>query len=106
MERRLLGKKDSLERKTLWKEDSWERKTLGKERLFGKKEISKEIKTQVYQKILRLSLIYGSEPWMLSKRNKSKVKAMEMRFLKSIKGITRRDNQKHSSSGRTKYSVD
>ena len=28
---------------------------------------------------------------MLSERNKSKVKAMEMRFLRRIKGITRRD---------------
>ena len=46
---------------------------------------------QVYHKVVRPSLIYGSETWTLSDKNKSKVKAKEMRFLRRIKGITRRD---------------
>ena len=48
---------------------------------FGRKEIPKEIKTQVYEKVVRPSLIYGSESWTLNERNRSKAKAMEMRFL-------------------------
>ena len=58
---------------------------------FRRKEIPKEIKTRVYQKVVRPSLIYGSESWMLSEMNYSKVKEMEMRFLRRIKGITRMD---------------
>ena len=73
-----------------------------KSTFFGRKEIPKEIKTQVYQKVVRPSLIYESESWALSERNKSKVKAMEMRFFGRIKGITRRGK----TSGRTKYSAD
>ena len=61
-----------------------------KSTFFGRKEIAKEIKTQVYQKV-RPSPIYGSESWTLSERNKRKVKATEMRFLRRIKAITRRD---------------
>ena len=52
-----------------------------KSTLFGTKEIPKEIKTQIYQKAERPSLIYGSKSW-----NKRKVKAMEMRFLRRQKG--------------------
>lgn len=63
---------------------------------FGKKEIPKEIKTQVYQKVIRPSLTYGSESWVLTKRNKSRIKAAEMRFLRKIQGITREDRIRNS----------
>ena len=56
-----------------------------KSTFFGRKEIPEEIKTQVYQKVVRPSLIYGSESRTLSERNKNKVKAMEMKFLGRIK---------------------
>jgi hypothetical protein len=56
------------------------------------KEIPKEIKTQVYQKVVRPSVVYGSESWTLTKNNKSKIVASVIRFLKRIQDITRRDN--------------
>jgi hypothetical protein len=54
--------------------------------------VPKEIKTQVYQKVVRPSIIYGSEFWTLTKNNKTKIDTTEMRFLGIlvIKGITRR----------------
>ena len=62
-----------------------------KSTFYGRKEIPKEIKTQMYRQVVRSSLINGSELWTLNERNKSKVKAMEIRFIRRIKGITRRD---------------
>jgi hypothetical protein len=35
--------------------------------------------------------MYGSESWTLTKNNKSKIVTTEMRFLRRIKEITRRD---------------
>ena len=68
-----------------------------KSTLFGRKEIPTKIKTQVYEKVVRPSLISGrSESWTLNKRNKNKVKAMEMRFPKRTKGITRRDRNRNT----------
>ena len=52
---------------------------------FGRKEILKKIKTQVYQRVVKPSLIYGSESW-----TQSKVKTMVIWFLRK-KGIITRD---------------
>jgi hypothetical protein len=54
--------------------------------------VPKEIKTQVYQKVVRPSVVYDSESWTLTKNNKTKIDTTEMRFLGIlvIKGITRR----------------
>jgi hypothetical protein len=63
----------------------------------GKKEVPKEIKTQVYQKVVRLSIVYGSESWTLTKNNKSKIVATKIRFLRRRKGITRRDRVRNET---------
>jgi hypothetical protein len=35
--------------------------------------VPKEIKTQAYQKVVRPSIVYGSESWTLTKNNKTKI---------------------------------
>ena len=45
----------------------------------------------IYTTILRPILTYGCEAWMLTVAAKSKVQAAEMRVLRLIKGVTRRD---------------
>lgn len=59
---------------------------LLKERL-----IPSRVKVIIYKTILRPVLTYGSETWTLTTRLKSKIQAAEMRVLRLIKGVTRRD---------------
>jgi exonuclease III len=59
--------------------------------LLKQKEIPTEVKVVIYTTILRPVLLYGSETWTLTKRLKSKIQACEMRILRLIFGVTRRD---------------
>ena len=36
-------------------------------------------------------LTYGSKSWVMTKRIKSKVEAVEMKFLRRVRGVTLRD---------------
>ena len=53
--------------------------------------IPSRVKVIIYKTILRPVLTYGSETWTLTTRLKSKVQAAEMRVVRLIKGVTRRD---------------
>jgi len=44
-----------------------------------------------YKVVARPSLLYGSETWVTTKRDMTRLKAAEMRFLRSVKGYTRLD---------------
>lgn len=59
--------------------------------LIGKKELSQKTKMTVFKTIFVPSLIFGSESWILSRRLKSQLQATEMKFLRKIKGVTRKD---------------
>lgn len=61
-----------------------------------KKEVSRKTKIIVYKTIFKSVLLYGSESWTLSKRMASKVQAIEMKFLRGVKGITKRDKIRNS----------
>ena len=37
------------------------------------------------------TLLYGSETWTPQKRHRSKTKAMEVRYLRKVEGVTRLD---------------
>jgi len=41
--------------------------------------------------VARPSLLYGSETWVTTKRDMTRLEAAEMRFLRSVKGYTRLD---------------
>src|SRR5215469_8482516 len=45
----------------------------------------------IYKTILRPIFLYGSECWTLNTAQKNKVKAAEMRVLRVIRGVSRRD---------------
>ena len=44
-----------------------------------------------YKAVARPTLQYGSETWVITKRDMTRLEAAEMRFLRSIKGYTRLD---------------
>lgn len=60
----------------------------------GKKVVPKEINIEVYKNVVRPMMLHGSESWIITNTNKSRMTAIEMRFLRKTKGITRRDRSK------------
>ena len=53
--------------------------------------ISTKCKIAIYQSILKPILLYGSEIGSLTTKTESTLQAAEMRLLRTIKGVTRRD---------------
>ena len=62
-----------------------------KEPIINRKEVTKKTKVNVYKTIYRPVLTFGCETWNLSKAEKSRIQAVEMRYLRRVKGITKRD---------------
>lgn len=60
--------------------------------IIKKKEISKKTKMLVYKTIFQPILLFGSETWTMSNNMKSRVQAVEMKYLRAVKGVTRRDH--------------
>lgn len=60
-------------------------------KFLGKREITKKTKLAVYKSTFVPTLTYGCESWALTKKHKSKLQSMEMRFLRKIENKTRRD---------------
>lgn len=57
----------------------------------SKREVSQKTKLSVYKTIFRPILTYGSESWVMSNRMKGKIEAVEMKYLRRVKGVTLRD---------------
>src|SRR5699024_1416738 len=57
----------------------------------GNARLSQAAKLAVYHSLFKSTLTYGQESWILTERTRSRVQATEMRFLRRILGITRRD---------------
>ncbi len=55
------------------------------------RHVPRKVKTIFYTSIIRPILTYGYEAWSLTKRTKSRIQATEMKVLRIIKGVTRRD---------------
>lgn len=62
-----------------------------------RREISTGTKLTVYNTIFRPILTYGSESWILTRQQKSKLQAVEMKYLRAVKGVTRRDRIRNAS---------
>ena len=64
----------------------------------------KKAKLLIQMTILRLILLYGHESWILTKKESwiltkklnSKITAADMRVLRLVKGVTRRDSVRNS----------
>ena len=56
-----------------------------------RKELSKATKLRVINAMVVPTLLHGSETWTLQKRHRSKIQAMEMRYLRKVEGLTRLD---------------
>ena len=55
-----------------------------------------------YKVVARPTLLYGSETWVTTTRDMTRLEAAEMGFLRSVKGYTRLDkNKKRSYKKRT-----
>lgn len=50
------------------------------------KEVSKKTKIRVYKSVLRPTLLYGSETWVMNKRTQTKIEAWERKILRRIYG--------------------
>ena len=55
------------------------------------RNIPTKAKTIIFTTVLRPVLLYGSETWTLTTRTSSQIQAAEMRVLRMIRGVTRRD---------------
>jgi len=53
------------------------------------KKTHTDTQMKYYKVVARPTLLYGSEPWVTTKRDMTRLEAAEMRFLRSVKGYTR-----------------
>lgn len=59
--------------------------------ILGKREIPEQTKVEVAKKVMKPVLTFGSETWTTTESQRKKLTSVEMRFLRKIKGKTRRD---------------
>jgi len=63
-------------------------------RHFGK-QINKETKLRIHNITAKAALIFGSEAWVLKKREEQRLAAAQMKFLRHLLGITKLDKEKN-----------
>ena len=59
--------------------------------------IPRKSKLIIYQSILKQILLYGAEVWSLTSKTESSLQAAEMRVLRTIVGVTRRDRIRNAT---------
>jgi len=59
--------------------------------------IPRKSKLIIYQSILKPILLYGAEVWSLTSKTESSLQAAEMRVLRTIVGVTRRDRIRNAT---------
>jgi len=58
------------------------------------KEYPYRNKNEIFKFVARSTLLYGSETWVTTQRDMTRLEAAEMRFLRSVAGYTRLDKIK------------
>jgi len=66
-------------------------------RHFGK-QMNKEIKLRIHNNTAKAALKFGSEAWVLRKREEQRLEAAQMKFLRHLLWITKLDKEKYQSS--------
>jgi len=57
--------------------------------------MNKETKLRIYNITAKAALKFGSEAWVLKKREKQRLEAAQMKFLRHLLGITKLDKEKN-----------
>ena len=55
------------------------------------RKISENMKGRLYKRVVRPALMYGAETWAVTKAQERKLEVAEMRMLRWMCGLTRRD---------------
>ena len=63
--------------------------------LLKQRDIPRQCKTTIYTMILRPILTYGCKTWALTTKTESRIQAAEMRVLRLIRGVSRRDRMRN-----------
>ena len=63
-------------------------------RNFGKQK-NKETKLRIHNNTAKAALKFGSEAWVLKKREEQRLEAAQMKFLRHLLGITKLDKEKN-----------
>ena len=59
------------------------------------KKINKETKLRIHNITAKAALKFGIEAWVLKKREKQRLEAAQMKFLRHLLGITKLDKEKN-----------
>ena len=57
--------------------------------------MDKETKLRIYNITAKAALKFGSEAWVLKKREKQRLEAAQMKFLRQLMGMTKLDKEKN-----------
>ena len=57
--------------------------------------MNKETKLKIHNITAKVALKIGSEAWVLKKRKKQRLEAVQMKFLRHLLGITKFDKEKN-----------
>ena len=66
-------------------------------KVYESREISRETKVTVFEAVAIPTLTYGCEVWVLTKKEKSRLQATEMRMLRKIAGVSRLDHVRNET---------
>jgi len=64
------------------------------QRHFGK-QMNKETKLRIHNITVKAALKFGSEAWVLKKREEPSLEAAKMKFLRHLLGVTKLDKEKN-----------
>ena len=70
-------------------------KINGATRRHFRKEMNKEAKLRIHNITAKEALKFGSEAWVLKKREEERLEAAQMKFLRHLLGITKLDKEKN-----------